>query len=80
MNILARVLGFSKPEVRNTALDSDILSSPSTSPAARQQNLGDGGISILKRQLRDDCDDFDDFDERQNAGEESTKKARGMGW
>ena len=74
MNILARVLGFSKPEAQNVSVDSNAVSS--SSAAARQQQ-GEGGITIFERLLKDDSDDSGDCDECPNAREDSTKTARG---
>ena len=54
MNILARVLGFSTPEV----LDSEIVSSIYP-PLVK--GLGDGGV--FKRLFGKNCDDLDDFDD-----------------
>jgi hypothetical protein len=76
MNILARVLGFSKPESQNFE---NLASSSSVAPTAARQQQGEGGITIFKRLLKDDSDDSDsdDFDECPNTREESSKKARG---
>ena len=73
MDILARVLGFSKPEAQQVTVDSNSVSSSS---AATRQQQEDGGIRILKRLLKDDSDDSG-CDECPSAREESIKKYRG---
>ena len=74
MEILARVFGFSKPEVCNVVEDSHTASSSSSSssvtPTAARQQRGEGGISIFKRLLADHP--FDDNKNKQEQEQTNT--------